>query len=796
MLPNKSQQPRCHTQVNRANDRDSLLPVPALLRPAFALLLLPLLLAAWEPALATDWKAGNVFTRNIPEECREKLHDYAKAKHKILCVSFPPGGENRWTIITDRLFFNRNTPAGCHEKMWEFRRAGHEILCVAYPPAGGWAIITDKDFFAQDIPVDCESKMQELKEAGNPVTWLSFRPEGGNRWGVITRSGSFFNQGTGQEIHEKMWELRNSGHKVRSTVFHPDGGNRWAIVTDRGFYQWQAGEENFRVMRAMSRCLKAPLEMVSFHPGGGFVIASTHQHGDSERLVFMEQDSGTDYLDLENFAENLHANLSRDSIGKFAFAIRHGDSLRTRASGEKRTASSPPAQAFTIYDRFNPASVSKWVTAIGILNALQAMRAPGESFENVLDRPILPYLPPSWNTVDNVANITFKDVLSHRTGLRSKTDGTCENGTWGTTHARVREALTTTNSVAEPITHRHWGSKTRCYQNINYGLARVLLAGLAGYRGSTPEEDDAEERIASLFRIYLQATVFDPCGIYNVQFKEDSLNPTIFYPVPSGNSTGTDNYSDYSLRPGSAGIFLSVAELSILLHQVTNSNAILAEEARDAMDAFQLGWDPFAPTNTTHGRYWDKPGYFPATRNDGAGLRCVVMKFENGVEISAIANTAQNIGTGFEASIKEVYEASWHPLPPFMEAWRTERDLLQSANTALSSLVNTLTSEVAARGATINELSQRPTQADYDALAAERDARFTEDQIRALSADYTIGLNAAGNVQMKFNLFESADLNAFKPLTLNPDSVSVVDGSICVEFAPEDRAAFFRFSVE
>ena len=63
-------------------------------------------------------------------------------------------------------------------------------------------------------------------------------------------------------------------------------------------------------------------------------------------------------------------------------------------------------------------------------------------------------------------------------------------------------------------------------------------------------------------------------------------------------------------------------------------------------------------------------------------------------------------------------------------------------------------------------------------------------------ADSTIALNDAGNVQMKFNLFESADLNTFAPLTLNPDSVSVVDGSICLEFAPEDRAAFFRFSVE
>ena len=88
------------------------------------------------------------------------------------------------------------------------------------------------------------------------------------------------------------------------------------------------------------------------------------------------------------------------------------------------------------------------------------------------------------------------------------------------------------------------------------------------------------------------------------------------------------------------------------------------------------------------------------------------------------------------------------------------------------------------------------TQESFDEVVAERDARYTEDQIRALSADYTIGLNDAGNVQMKFNLFESADLSTFAPLTLNPASVSVVDGSICLEFTPEDRAAFFRFSVE
>ncbi|MDE0596725.1 MAG: hypothetical protein OSB65_15920 [Roseibacillus sp.] len=91
------------------------------------------------------------------------------------------------------------------------------------------------------------------------------------------------------------------------------------------------------------------------------------------------------------------------------------------------------------------------------------------------------------------------------------------------------------------------------------------------------------------------------------------------------------------------------------------------------------------------------------------------------------------------------------------------------------------------------------TQAGYDAVVAERDARFTEDQIRAMSADYTMELNDAGNVQIKIFFIESADLETFTPLTVDPDSVPVVDGKICVKFPSEDRAffkarSFFRSS--
>jgi hypothetical protein len=114
----------------------------------------------------------------------------------------------------------------------------------------------------------------------------------------------------------------------------------------------------------------------------------------------------------------------------------------------------------------------------------------------------------------------------------------------------------------------------------------------------------------------------------------------------------------------------------------------------------------------------------------------------------------------------------------------------------VSDLVVTNQAAVSERDAAIAERDTRPTQAAYDAVEAERDARFTEDQIHAMSADYTMGLNEAGNVEIKIFFIESADLQAFTPFKVNPDSVSVVDGKICMEFPSEDRGFFFRFRVE
>ena len=117
------------------------------------------------------------------------------------------------------------------------------------------------------------------------------------------------------------------------------------------------------------------------------------------------------------------------------------------------------------------------------------------------------------------------------------------------------------------------------------------------------------------------------------------------------------------------------------------------------------------------------------------------------------------------------------------------------------------------RDAAIAERDARPTQAAYDTVVterdgrptaeqlatveAERDARFTEDQIRTMSVDHTVGQNEAGNMQVKIAFVQSTDLNTYTPFTVIPDSLSVVDGKICMEFPPsDDENFFFRFRIE
>ena len=82
--------------------------------------------------------AVRFFNRNIPDECHQKMKDFSAASDDVTWVAFPPGGDNRWSIVTKNgAFFNRNIPDERHQKMQDLSKDGAKIVCVAFPPQGG-----------------------------------------------------------------------------------------------------------------------------------------------------------------------------------------------------------------------------------------------------------------------------------------------------------------------------------------------------------------------------------------------------------------------------------------------------------------------------------------------------------------------------------------------------------------------------------------------------------------------------------------------------------------------------------
>jgi CubicO group peptidase (beta-lactamase class C family) len=556
--------------------------------------------------------------RGIPDECHEKMKEFGNGGYRIRWVAFPPAGGNRWSVVTDKAFFNRNIPDECHDKMKEFVKAGHKILCVAFPPAGGnsWSVVTDKAFFNRNIPDECHDKMKEFVKAGHKILCVAFPPAGGNSWSVITDK-AFFNRNIPDECHDKMKVLSAGGTKILAVGFPKAGGNRWSVVGDKTFFNRKIPGECHRVMRAMAGTGLGPLRVAAFHPDGGFVVLS---RGDALFANHPQLSVGNELFSLAKFADDIRSQLDGKGC-KYALMVRYGPAIRTATDGPKRTAKTPPAQDFTVFDRFNPASVAKTVTGVVLLQLLEKQNL-------TINEKIHKHLPSSWIIGPSVNTITVKELLNHTSGFRSG----------ATTYDDLRNMVETGIKLAD---------KVPSYKNCNYALARIVAAYINGNDESAADQAKAtSENFIGL----AQKNVFDRLGTPAVEWKPDADAPTLFYPTPPGESTGTA-YGDWSLRPGSAGSHLSIAELSLFVNALADSDLLLSSSMRTKMDANGLGWGKVE--DVEKGWYYRKRGYFPAGQNGGAALNSGIWKFSTGVQAVVLHNGSP------EVDMPKAYDDAW-----------------------------------------------------------------------------------------------------------------------------------------
>ena len=133
--------------------------------------------------------AVEFFNRNIPDECHQKMRDFTSSGNDIAWVAFPPGGGNRWSVVSrSGAFFNRNIPDECHQKMQDLSANGAKIVCVAFPPQGGnsWSVVNNQGaFFNRNIADEAHMYMGYFSEVYGPVRIVAFDMDG-NGWSVTS----------------------------------------------------------------------------------------------------------------------------------------------------------------------------------------------------------------------------------------------------------------------------------------------------------------------------------------------------------------------------------------------------------------------------------------------------------------------------------------------------------------------------------------------------------------------------------------------------------------------------------
>lgn len=351
---------------------------------------------------------------------------------------------------------------------------------------------------------------------------------------------------------------------------------------------------------------------------------------------------GTQSFSIEQFGENIKSQVDPLATGWAYVIYYNGKAEKWEAGGQRRTSADPPQMDMTIYDPFNVGSVSKTLTAMGMMLALQEA---GE----LVDSQISPWLPADWIRGDYVDLITFRDLLTHESGIRVDADY------YDDIKVVIEDGI---NAGAD------YGIYD--YSNTNFTLMRVLIPYLTGY---TPGNDNESGATARVYRQWMIKHVFEPAGLSNVEPWAPAFNPTLYYSYPDLGLPGID-----SAKPGNgeleitgAGTWhLSALQLASLMWTFMNTEKIMSASQRSEMLDGELGI--YADSLTGGAAYNHNGGLnFEGSPYSGqmpAGARAVFYIMPNDVVASLVYNSMDYPGKMLDWSngvVRGAYDNAWSP---------------------------------------------------------------------------------------------------------------------------------------
>lgn len=269
--------------------------------------------------------------------------------------------------------------------------------------------------------------------------------------------------------------------------------------------------------------------------------------------------------------------------------------------------------------RMHVASCSKLVTAIAMTKLFDERSM---SFQT----KIIDYLPTYWAKGPGVDQVTFGNLLTQRSGFNFGNNETPSD------FAFMKE------QVASGTTH----VGTYNYQNMNFGLCRILLSTV---NGNIPTGADFallndvvwDVTTTQCYEAYITANVFGPGRVSDGSLAHRTGDALAYnFPV-SGHGW---NSGDLTTMAGGAAWHLTVDDLLGIMGAFRRENSIVSQTQAQAMLDAGYGLDLIQ--STPMGTMYAKNGGWSS--GSGQTEQCVAFFLPQGVELVVFVNSP--IGTG------------------------------------------------------------------------------------------------------------------------------------------------------
>ena len=351
-------------------------------------------------------------------------------------------------------------------------------------------------------------------------------------------------------------------------------------------------------------------------------------------------------LDIDGLSRDLHALLSPCLSGYALQLRRYGQVVMdhrrdsARAGLDGNVPWNPDVQ-------MHVASVSKLITAMAMTKLLHRHAIS-------IDARIARWLPTHWVRGPGVDRITFRQLLTHTSGLVALN----EPGPADYQFMKDQIAIGVVGGMG--------------YRNMNYGLCRILISTIDAPSLFALQWGGVNDKYWDLttihyYKRYVQENVFDPVGVTSA-FPLTAAH-ALAYPFPVNGARGSDS-GDLSAMSGAVGWRLSVDDLLAIMAAFRRLGTIVDPARAQTMLDRGVGLD--WRRDTPLGRVYAKGGFW--SFNKGTSVQQANAFFlPKGMELVILANSPLcHPDTAF---MDQVFAAigTQHPDPPGRDRRRGNR---------------------------------------------------------------------------------------------------------------------------